>query len=222
MAEFAERGGCVILANDFDQGNSLLDDLLPGIRFSEEEVMDLSFEEDPWIVACHSLSQDQLVQDIDRFELNQPAGLLGLARTLANPAGSQNAQILAASSAMSWLDTHGDGEWGRDEARGPFPVLARIGLGQGTIILLSDPSVLINQMMGEEGNQRLYDNLVSYLAGEGITRIYIDEEHHATMDPSRPPQPSSDRPRTTRDSYSYGSSSPWQSSSSTPGSGTAS
>jgi hypothetical protein len=136
--------------------------------------MDLSFDEDPRLVECHRLSEDPLVRNLDSFILNRPAGIQGVDNSFS---------ILATTTVMSWQDSNNDMKWDGAERGGPFPVFIRTLYGDGEVILLSDPSIFINQMIRQEGNKQLYQNLISYLTGEGVTRIYIDEEHHATTDP---------------------------------------
>ena len=69
-------------------------------------------------------------------------------------------QFIASSSIASWLDSDANRAQDIGEPKGPFPVIARERLGQGSIILLSDPSVLINGMREQLDNAVLADNLL--------------------------------------------------------------
>ena len=177
VEQFARNGGTVILANDFDEGNSLLKGMGLDLRFSEYPIADLCFDKDSSIVTCYSLAtRNGLTENISSFVLNHPAGIVG---RLPN-----GAVVLAKTSEMSWLDKNGDGEWQiGEETRGPFPVLVDIPYGEGEIILLSDPSIFLNNMIKEKGNKKLYENLIRRMTGREITRIYIDEEHRTLANP---------------------------------------
>ncbi len=69
-----------------------------------------------------------------------------------------------------------------DEPMGPFPLIARETLGAGTIVLLADPSVLINGMTDYMDNARFSDNLVSYLCS-ARSAMFFDESHRTFFDP---------------------------------------
>ena len=180
VAQFARLGGTVFIANDFDQGNSLLEHMDLELRFSGEPVVDLGFQKDPSIVECNVRSKGEgLTANLSSFLLNRPTAIVGKI--------PQNATIHATTSRMSWLDTDRDGGWDRtaerDERRGPFPVLASLPYGEGEILVLSDPSIFINSMITQTGNRQLHANLISYLTRARVERIYIDEEHHILANP---------------------------------------
>ncbi len=175
-AGFVGGGGLLIVANDFDEGNSLLEGMGLDVRFGGEPAADLCFERDPAIVTCYAMADRPLTRNMSSFYLNRPTGLVG-----PLPPGST---LLARTSPMSWVDSNDDGVWQREgERRGPIPVMAEIPYGEGRIILLSDPSVFVNDMIARPGNERLMANLVSLMTGREIERIYIDEEHRVLTNP---------------------------------------
>ncbi len=175
-AGFVARGGLLIVANDFDEGNSLLEGMGLDLRFGREAVADLCFERDPAIVTCYAMADRPLLRNMSSFYLNRPTGLVG-----PLPPGST---LLARTSPMSWVDSNDDGIWQReDERRGPIPVMIEIPYGEGRMILLSDPSIFVNDMIARPGNERLMANLISLITGWEIERIYIDEEHRALTNP---------------------------------------
>jgi len=176
-ARFARSGGLVIVANDFDQGNSILEGMKLKVRFSKEPVADICYARNPSIVTCYVVDrQNELTRNISSLFLNRPAALQG---TLPN-----GSTVLARTSEMSWLDLNDDGLWQRDtEKRSSVPVLVEIPYGEGEVLLLSDPSVFLNDMIDRTGNQQLYENLLSYITARDITRIYIDEQHHILSNP---------------------------------------
>ncbi len=176
IARFAESGGTVFLANDFDQGNTLLEVLDLGYRFSEQPLADLVYEKDPHVVTCIPKGESRLTHGINKFTLNYPAAITGKPRN--------NATVLAATSEMSWLDSNQDGIWQlNDEPQSSYPVLIQQEFGRGRIIILSDPSIFINSMIDLPGNRELLSNILNYLTQADVTRIYIDEEHHSLSNP---------------------------------------
>jgi hypothetical protein len=64
---------------------------------------------------------------------------------------------------------------------GTKPVLATLDYGKGRIVLLSDPSVFINGMVGQADNERLFTNLIANLTGRDAgVPILFDESHRAS------------------------------------------
>jgi len=62
--------------------------------------------------------------------------------------------------------------------RGSYPIMAETSYGEGRVILLSDPDILINDMMAE--NRNFVENLVAYL---GSDLFYFDDVHHPDFNP---------------------------------------
>ena len=82
----------------------------------------------------------------------------------------------------SWLDIDDNREFGVGEPRGPFPLLARESFGEGTIVLLADPSVLINGMQDQLDNGNLASNIISEISIYRAS-VYFDENHRDYFDP---------------------------------------
>jgi len=172
VGDFVRAGGMLLLADDFGSANTLLEGMNATSRFSGDLVMDLAFEKQPEFSVCFDLVADPLTNNVSTILLNYPSSLM-LAPT---------SEVLARSSIASWLDTNGDRlrEWG--EPKGPFPLLAREHLGSGNIVLLSDPSVLINGMSGQLNNSAFGANLMDYVCMDR-SAVYFDESHRDFFDP---------------------------------------
>jgi hypothetical protein len=95
---------------------------------------------------------------------------------------NSSAEVLARSTVASWLDVDGDRLQDLGEPRGPFTLLAREPMGDGTVMLLADPSLLINGMAEHLDNAVLAGNLLSEL-GLLRTAVYFDESHRDYFDP---------------------------------------
>ncbi len=172
VGDFVRGGGVLLLADDFGSANSLLEGMNASSRFSHDLVIDLAYEKQPEFSVCFDFEPDTLTTNVTTLLMNYPSSLVL----------NSSAQVLARSSLASWRDTNGDRlqEWG--EPRGPFPLLAKERLGSGTIILLSDPSVLINGMGKYLNNSLFGSNLMDYVC-EDRSSVYFDESHRDFFDP---------------------------------------
>jgi len=173
LETYVREGGRLLLADDFGTGNGLLEAMGATSRFSRDLVMDLAYEKQPEFTVLFDLRTDALTRNVSTLLLNYPSSLTIDAATT---------DALAYSSIASWLDTNGNRlqEWG--EPRGPFPMLAREGMGNGTIILLSDPSVLINGMNAYGDNSQFSSNLINEVCRDRISLMF-DESHRDFFDP---------------------------------------
>ena len=90
-----------------------------------------------------------------------------------------NITVVAKSSPFSFLDINNDGIRGTQEPMGPFPIIGYTSLGQGQIVVVSDPSILIKSMLHEADNAIFLRNLVN-ISGQNPT-IFLDESHLPTL-----------------------------------------
>jgi hypothetical protein len=173
VAGFVRDGGMLLLADDFGTGNELLAGMGATSRFSNKLLMDLSFDKRPEFSVCFTFEDDSLTTNVTTVLLNYPTSLT------VDPSTTKT---IATSSVASCLDMNDDREFGIGEPRGPFPLIARESYGNGTIILLADPSILINGMQDELDNGVLTSNILSEI---GIFRaaVYFDEAHRDYFDP---------------------------------------
>ena len=84
-------------------------------------------------------------------------------------------KVLARSSDTAFLDRNGNESWDEGEPKGPLAVAARAGCGRGTVVAISDPSILINSMVGRGDNAVFLRHLIS-AAGESPW-IAVDTSH---------------------------------------------
>ncbi|MBT5643288.1 DUF4350 domain-containing protein [Candidatus Bathyarchaeota archaeon] len=148
---FLISGGKVVLADDFGTGNQLLGGLGLDIRFTGELLVDpVFFDTIPEYPRLLNFSSSD-VGDV----------VLNYATTLTSDV---KLRVLEFSSPLSYYNNSDGVE------SGTFPVLGNIKLGRGNLYLLSDSSVFLNTMIGNEGNR---DLLVSLANGN----IYIDTSY---------------------------------------------
>jgi len=158
---FLSEGGKVLLADDYGTGNQLLSGLNTTSRFAGETLFDLSFEKNPEFSVIYDFRDHPITQELSFIMLNRPTYLRldGDAVPLMN------------STEGSWVEKDGE-----DQQIGKSPIMAVEQYGDGELILLSDPSTMINSMIDRLDNEIFIMNLLDYIS-EDRTDIIIDESH---------------------------------------------
>ncbi len=165
-------GGTILIADDFGTGNELLSYLETSTRISGRKMVDLSFMKIPELSVGTDMAPHRITENVSMLLFNYPSTIIP----------SPTAGPLVNSSQASWLENTEDALQTFDEGSGPFPILTIESYGKGTLIVLSEPSLLINQMRTKMDNGLFASNLIRYLA-EGSNTILIDEAHHDLNDP---------------------------------------
>ena len=163
VSGFITGGGTVIVADDYGYGNQITEFLGLRSRFSGQPLLDpIVNYKNQWFPKILHIRSSSLTTGIDELVLNHATALSGI----------EAGDILARSSIFSFVDTDGDRTQSAGETTGLLPVISRHRLGNGIIILISDPSLLINSMTPIGGNDRLAQNI----AAAGST-ILLDQSH---------------------------------------------
>lgn len=173
VREFVTNGGTLLLADDFGTGDSLLAAMGASSRFSNKLVMDLAFDKRPEFSICFDFENDTITRNVTAVLLNYPSSVIP---------GKTNSETIAWTSIASWLDSDGDHQYTAGESWGPFPLIVRERMGEGQIILVADPSLLINGMRDKLDNAVLSVNLIMEIS-RLRTEIYFDESHREYFDP---------------------------------------
>ncbi len=159
-------GGTLLLMDDYGYGNSVLIYLGLSVRFDSRPLLDPLFNyKNQWMPRITDFTGDIKESGIHVVTLNHATALTGV----------QGSETLARSSATSFLDTNGDESHGINESNGPFPIAARFRFGQGTIAVVSDPSIMINSMVGRDDNYRFMEYLSSHNGQR--SSIIVDRSH---------------------------------------------
>jgi hypothetical protein len=175
LQSFVRNGGVLVLANDFGNGNAVLSGLgvLGEARFNGSLLED---NVSKGVDAAHPLITDITASGLTAgvHELYFNYG------TVLDTSGG-NVTVLARSAPTSYLVAPAGGNAPVNATTGAYPVLATLNYGNGRIVLLSDPSVLINDMLGQADNQQLLTSMLANLTG-GNTAVPItfDESHRAS------------------------------------------
>jgi len=171
MKRFVDDGGTLLLMDDYGYGNSVLAYLGVGVRFTNKPLLDPLF--------CYKNQSMPRITDFAPKVKESGIEIITLnhATTLTNTIESE---AIAWSSNSSFLDINENRSWDEVEPKGPFAVAAEIQLGNGTLALISDPSTIINTMVGRDDN---YD-FVRYLTGhEGEQKEILVDRSHLTKAP---------------------------------------
>jgi hypothetical protein len=173
LQSFVKNGGVLVLANDFGNGNAVLS----GLGVSSEARFNGSLLEDnvsKGVDAAHPL-----ITDVNASGITGGVHELYFNYGTALDVSGTNVTVLARSAPTSYLSTSASANV--SATTGAHPVLATLNYGNGRIVLLSDPSVFINDMLGQADNQQLLTSMVANLTG-GNTAVPImfDESHGAS------------------------------------------
>lgn len=164
LETFVTQGGTLILADDYGYGNQVLEHFNLKTRFSGQALLDpLCNYKNKWFPRIVNLKASPLTSDTDNLVFNHATSLINVAADDA----------LALSSRFSFLDQNGNQLWDENEPAGPLPVISRHSLGEGQLILISDPSIFINSMATIESNRRFIQNI----AASTTASLLIDQSH---------------------------------------------
>ncbi len=166
IKQFVDDGGTLLLMDDYGYGNSVLEYLGASVRFSNEPLLDPLFcYKNQWLPRVMDFSPQVKASGIDAVVLNH-------ATTLTS---ARESETIAWSSSSSFLDTNENESWNQGEPKGPFPIAAQFRLGTGSVAVASDPSILINSMVGRDDNYAFVRYIINY-NGEPKS-ILIDYSH---------------------------------------------
>jgi len=186
LVEFVEKGGVLILADDFGHGNSIARDLSEA---ADDEVS-VQFFSAPLYPGLRS-----------RFLFSDPAlhNSSALVPVIANLNGEQFLLIsniptglrvagpiiyLANSTNDSVIDQNDSGTIDLFDKTGPIEMIVEIKLGEGRVVFCSDPSMFIDQMIGLEQNAEFTMALFHELGAAERTIIFEESRHLLTSEKS--------------------------------------
>ena len=165
LKEYLEEGGNLIIADDHGFGNPILSGLGVKARFHGNRIVDPLFNHgEKGFLVVNDIRPSPLTVNVSSLKLNYATSL-----------DIDDGIVAANSSSFSFIDSNLNGIKDEGEETGPFPVVAHIGVGDGKLILVSDPSILINGMMEKADNSEFLSNLFG-IAGTDAT-IYLKMDH---------------------------------------------
>jgi len=149
---FLENGGILFIADDFGTSNSLLEKLGVKVRFSKQPLRDIFYSKRvdfPVVVRI----DPELAAGVEKITLNVPSTITG-----------GKGEVFSSKVSVVGKNMRS------------YPIMAELKYGNGRIIMLSDPSILINDMFEE--NRKFIENLVGHPEA-----FYFDEGHHSDFNP---------------------------------------
>jgi len=171
IRSFVGAGGTLLVADDASSptaGNRLLAALGVSPRFENATLRDERYNyRSPAMPVAREVADHPLTEGMDELTLNYG--------TAVRPA---NASVLVSSSGYAYLDRNENGSVDPNETVGQYPVAVSEPVGDGRVVVVSDPSVFINTMLERPGNERFLRNLVA-----GHQRVIIDASHTDTVPP---------------------------------------
>lgn len=198
LLDFFINGGSMLLVDDFGSANTILDGLAmlsanwPGVRFTQGLLLDATNNDNgiPLLASIDSFN------DGGRIFSSGHHVVMNYATSIDAPAGSE----LAASSTNSWIvagdvvshiENGGDPNYiaynaTRGDQPGPLPLMVEIQIENGTLMLLSDPSIFINNMIDRGTNRLFAAELFTYLANQANADTIIIDHNHLGWSPNSP------------------------------------
>lgn len=181
VLDFLRRGGSVLLADEGGYGTQVAREA--GFAFGEQTLLDTrNHLGDPKLVVTTA----RLDGRDFRILLNAPTELAAL-----TSAGAHD--VLASSSPAttypdgSYLDVNANGEIDLGDRAGPFPLVVRTRVGEGTLVLVADTGLFMNRQASliEYGNAAFVGALAqSLVPRDGV--VLLDESRHAPPAPLAP------------------------------------
>jgi len=139
LRRFVEEGGLLVVADDFGAGNQVLELLGARARISGALLED----------GVYMFRSPLFPRALARANGTSIELYLNYASTV-EPSGA--GACLASSSLFNYLDLNLNGRRDEGEPYGPFCVAYAEPLGSGRVVVISDPSLFINSMLGYGGN----------------------------------------------------------------------
>lgn len=166
---YLRNKGTVLLADDWGTGNDILEYLGVQVRFSHKPLLDAVFNtRNRRLPLATQLEPSPLTAGLSALALNYATVL----------EGEHLAVVIVRSSPFSYLDEDGNGSLSENEPLGPFPIVEQLTVEAGKLVLLSDPSLLINSMLDKRDNAAFVDRLIKIPGPE--TTVLIDQSHIRT------------------------------------------
>jgi hypothetical protein len=167
---FTQSGGLLIVMDDYGYGNQILERLGTGIRFSGKPLLDPLYNyKNPLFPRISDFASQ--FAPVESISLNHATSLEDV------PQGA----VIALSSSFSYLDTDGSGTKTQGDIAGPLTVVAHEKSGNGYVIMVSDPSLIINSMLGMDDNMVFTSLLINFgssaTAAPSSRSVLIDQSH---------------------------------------------
>ncbi len=167
LEHYVSEGGRLAIMDDYGYGNDILEHLGLEARFSQEQLLDplFNYKNKKFLKVVDFTSDEPAVEGVESIIFNHATSLENISED----------EVIAWSSYFSFLDKNRNGVWDEEELEGPLSVAAKLELGEGEVVLIADPSMLISSMVGMGNNQQFLENI--FQGEEADTRVLVDQSH---------------------------------------------
>lgn len=186
LEDFVRRGGTLLVAADFrEPGPALLAGLgtnasVSGLPLRDEH----RYGPSPAFPLAPNVSDHPYTDGVGELVLNHPSVIETGAREGDGGAGADGAgtpdgpTVLVESSPFAYLDRNRNEELDDEEELARHPVVTVESLGDGEVVVASDPSLFINAMLERGDNRRFLANVVG-----AHERVVVDVSHTSALPP---------------------------------------
>lgn len=169
VRSFVESGGTLVVADDVSpRANALLSDVgadarLDGRRLRDEQ----HYYRGPALPVAGDVAAHEFTPGVDALTLNHGTAV-----------EANGATPIVNTSGVAYLDGNGNDALDDDEPIGPFPVVTVEAVGDGRVVVVGDPSALVNVMLDRPGNRAFATALFS-----AHDRVLLDASHAGNLPP---------------------------------------
>ena len=166
---FVRSGGTLVVAEDFgSHTNPLLASLGVQTRVDGRPLRDeRRYYRSPDIVVATDVSEHALTGGVTQITLNHGTALR-----------PNDSRVLVNSSPFAYLDTNRNSSLDGTESIRTYPVVTVEAVGEGRVVVVSDPSMFINAMLDRPGNERFVRSVFS-----GHETVLLDYSHRGSLPP---------------------------------------
>ncbi|MGZ4851540.1 MAG: DUF4350 domain-containing protein [Candidatus Bathyarchaeia archaeon] len=166
LKNYVLNGGTLAILDDYGFGNQVLNSVGVKMRFTGVPMLDPLYNyKDKWLPKITDFSNSSIGANVSSIVFNHASSLNN----------TSESTVVAYSSMFSFLDVNSDGSWNNNEPNGPFPVVAYSSLGQGVVVAVADPSLMINGMIGLDDNLQFINNVMGVQGGSSAA--FADQSH---------------------------------------------
>lgn len=171
LRTFLDSGGTVVVAENFGPyGNDLLSGLGTDTRVDGAVLRDERHHfRSPALPIATDPADEPLAAGVEELTLNYG--------TAVDP--SEEATVVVNTSKFAYLDRNENEQIDDTEDPRRHPIVTTERVGDGTLVVVGDPSLVINSMLAETDNRRFAANLLD--TGDVVL---IDHTHTSTLPPT--------------------------------------
>ena len=166
VRSYVSSGGTLVLLDDYGFGNQVLSSLNLNMRFTGQPLLDPLFDyRNKWLPKITDFVSTPLSANVSSIVFNHATALNG----------TSDVSVVGYSSSFSFLDANANGAWDYGEPNGPFAVAAYTKMGQGYVVAIADPSLLVNGMLSLDDNLQFVNNFASIQGSN--PQVFVDQSH---------------------------------------------